>query len=391
MESMSLPSPVRRPARAVARPAQRMRRVLVTAALVCLLPAGVSYLHTLTEASNSSVGIRSVEWLRNNGAATLVAKVESIYYSLTAPSKGGPALKKLPQVGLTARNGGDAVAAGGGTVLDRPANVAPLTSPALPGEGVWQPTQLGESHAEPPLLVTTFRSDPSEYPRLVAGAAWINTAKTEVKLYAGRLEPSVTLPTRGPMEVPQSARANLLATFNSGFKLGDDHGGWALNGHTYAALQNGQATCVRYADGHYDVIDWQGGPRVPANVVFARQNLPLILEEGKLSPRLNDSSEWGATVGNAIQVWRSGIGVDAHGNLIYAAANYQTVRSLAEILRHAGAVRAMELDINSYWISFNTYAGPGAQDPTKLLSETERPAERYLSPDDRDFFAVFSR
>ena len=51
----------------------------------------------------------------------------------------------------------------------------------------------------------------------------------------------------------------------------------------------------------------------------------------------------------------------------------------------------MELDINSYWVSFITYAAPGARQPGKLLADTERPATRYLEPDDRDFFAVFRR
>ena len=55
--------------------------------------------------------------------------------------------------------------------------------------------------------------------------------------------------------------------------------------------------------------------------------------------------------------------MDAHGNLIYAAANYQTVGSLAAIMIRAGAVRAMELDINSYWTSFISYRFPGAQGP----------------------------
>jgi hypothetical protein len=51
----------------------------------------------------------------------------------------------------------------------------------------------------------------------------------------------------------------------------------------------------------------------------------------------------------------------------------------------------MELDINSYWTSFNAYAHRGARQPFKLLEEMERPAERYLTPDDRDFFAVYLR
>jgi hypothetical protein len=368
-------------------PAGRVRRVLLAACLVALVPVLASYVTTMLEPSNSSLGIRSVEWLRDHGAAGLVTKVESVYYSLEAPEKGGPALHTLPKVGIAAAG------AGGGSVkiVDRPPRVRPLAYPPLPGEGVWRPTQASESRSDPPLLVTTFRSDPSEYPRLVAGVAWINTSRTTVSLYAGRLEPSVELPSRGPMEVPPSTRGRLLATFNSGFKLVDANGGWALGGHAYAPMRNGQATFVRYTDGHYDVISWHGGASVPGDVVFARQNLPLIVSGGRPSSTLNDSAEWGATLGNAVQVWRSGIGVDRHGNLIYAAANDQTVGSLADILIHAGAVRAMELDINSYWTSFNSYARPGARQPTKLLEEMERPAERYLTPDDRDFFALYLR
>jgi hypothetical protein len=92
-----------------------------------------------------------------------------------------------------------------------------------------------------------------------------------------------------------------------------------------------------------------------------------------------------------VLVWRSGVGVDRAGNLLYAAANYQSAKGLARILIHAGAVRAIELDINSYWVSFNAFARPGAQGPAKLLPDIGRPATRYLSPDDRDFFAVYRR
>jgi hypothetical protein len=371
---------------------RRIRRVLATAALLVLLPAGVSYMSALLGPSNSTAGIRSVEWLRDHGAAGLVAKVESIYYSLTAPAKGGAALKALPRVGLGSSQAQRAAREGTEkTIVDRPARIAALMQPALPGEGVWSGTLEHESRNDPPLLVTTFRSDPAEYPRLVAGVAWINTSNTSVSLIAGRQEPAVQLPSRGAMDVPSANREKLLATFNSGFKLSDARGGWAINGHTYSPMREGQATFVHYSDGRYDVSAWHGGPQVGSNVVFARQNLPLIVSGSKSSSKLSNTSEWGATVGNAVQVWRSGIGIDAQGNLLYAAANYQTVGSLAKILRHAGAVRAMELDINSYWISFNTYAAAGALRPAKLLAETERPATRYLTPDDRDFFAVYRR
>jgi Phosphodiester glycosidase len=125
--------------------------------------------------------------------------------------------------------------------------------------------------------------------------------------------------------------------------------------------------------------------------VFARQNLPLIVAGGRLNPGLSDGPEWGATLGNAVRVWRSGVGIDARGNLLYAAADLQTASSLAQILQRAGAVRAMELDINSEWVTFNFYGGWDAAAPARLLPGMTRDATRYLTPDDRDFFAVYAR
>ena len=366
-----------------------MRRIALAAALIALLPAAYSYVHTIVEPSNSSLGVRSVEWLREHGAAGLVSQIESTYYSLTAPSKGGASLRALPQVGYGAaaaraqRLQAQRLAA----ASYRPPRVAPLLHPALGGEGVWRATRPGLGTGAP-LLITTLRNQP-EYPRVVAGLAWIDTKRTTVTLNPGRQEPSVSIP-RGAMDVPTAHRGKLLATFNSGFKLSDSHGGFVLDGHTYATMQNGQATIVGYNDGRVDVIDWQYGPRAPSSVSFARQNLPLLVNRGRPSPNL-ESSEWGATVGNAVLVWRSAIGVDRHGNLIYAAGEDQTVGSIARALIQAGAVRAMELDINSYWDSFITYGAPGAEDAKNLLPTMERPATRYLEPDDRDFFTVYSR
>ena len=271
----------------------------------------------------------------------------------------------------------------------RPPRIRPVIHPSLPGEGVWRSTFAGHAR-RPPVLVTSFRPDPN-YPQLVAGLAWINTRLTTTWLYPGRLEPAVSLPSRGPMQVPSSLRSRLVATFNSGFKLSDSGGGFTTGGHTYAPLKNGLATIVRLRDGKIDITSWHGGADAPPDVIYARQNLPLIIDHGRLNPNLSDGPQWGATLGNAVRVWRSGLGIDRHGNLIYAAANDQTVGSLAEILRRAGAVRAMELDINTYWTSFISYRHSGGSGAGNLLADMDRSPLRYLTPDDRDFFAVYLR
>ena len=367
-----------RPGRAIPprlSPLRRARRVVTITLLLLWVPVAFSLATTLSAPSNSSFTIRVFEWLRDHGAAPVAATVESLYYSWNAPATGGPGLKRLD------------LGHHGATTAVHPGDIAPLITPPLAGEGRWLASETWSHNS--PVQITQFRSDPL-YPQMVAGVAWIDPSRVSISLVPGRLEPNVSLP-RGSMEVPASARGRLLATFNSGFKLEDDGGGFAVDGRTYAAMKAGQATIIGYTDGRVDVRAWSGGASAGPGVSWARQNLPLIVAGGRPNPNLSDGPAWGVTLGNAIRVWRSGVGVDAQGHLIYAAADNQTVGSLARILIRAGAVRAMELDINSYWDSFITYGAPGAGQPVNLLPSMVRSPERYLTPDDRDFFAVYLR
>jgi hypothetical protein len=356
----------------------------LAAAVVALIPALVSYVSAMLKRSDSSLSIRTVEWIRDNGARGIVNSIENLYYTLTAPSKGGPALHRLPkQAGVSVNT----TARAHKVHYYRPPDIRPIIHPALAGEGVWHAT-FADGGPNPPVLITSFRPEPA-YPRLVAGVAWINHTRTSVMLYPGISEPAVTMPNRGPGEVPLNTRSHLVATFNSAFKLADSGGGFVYNGHTYAPMHGGIATFVRYRNGKVDIMPWSEGSTAGPNVLYARQDLPLIVNDGRRNPNLSDGPEWGATLGNAVLVWRSAVGIDRHGNLMYAAANDQTVASLANIMIDAGAVRAMELDINAYWPSFITYRYPGAKHPTNLLPDMVRSPLRYLTPDDRDFFAVY--
>jgi hypothetical protein len=364
---------------------RRARRVILLAAAICLAPAAISWVHALSQPRNVSWNIATVEWVRAHGGNPLVSQIENWYYELNAPSKGGPPLKSLPQVG---------VADSGEEKPDpqhpiyRPPAIRPLIHPALPGEGVWHAASATAGR-RPPVLLATFRSDP-EYPQFVAGVAWIDTGRTHLEYVPGLAEPP-ELENRGPAEVPPSKRDRIAATFNGGFPLETSNAGLIFRGETLAPMVNGIETLIEYRNGKVDIRPWEHGETVPPKVWFAKQNLPPIIEEGKLNPNLSDGPEWGATVNNAIRVWRSGLGIDKHGNLIYAAANYQTVESLAKILQRAGAVRAMELDINEDWTSFISYRHPGGSEPNNLLPEMIRPPERYLTPDERDFFAAYVR
>jgi hypothetical protein len=85
------------------------------------------------------------------------------------------------------------------------------------------------------------------------------------------------------------------------------------------------------------------------------------------------------------------VGIDRRGNVIYAAADFQTVSTLAAILKRAGAVRAMQFDINPEWPTLISYTHDHGIHPTKIVPNVQQSAWRYLVPDDRDFVAVYRR
>ncbi|MGN6217123.1 MAG: hypothetical protein ACTHN7_09250, partial [Solirubrobacterales bacterium] len=113
---------------------RRVRRVVLLAATICLLPAAISWVQALNQSRNVSWNIATVEWVRQHGGNPLVSQIEDWYYELNAPSKGGPALKSLPQVGVAAssQEGGESQ-----HPIYRPPPIKPLIHPPLPGEGVW--------------------------------------------------------------------------------------------------------------------------------------------------------------------------------------------------------------------------------------------------------------
>ena len=373
---------------------RRRRRLVVLAGVLALLsPALYSYTSTMLLPSSLPLGVRSVEWLRTHHGNWLVDEVERVYYGWRAPKKGGPQLKSLPLVGIAPAAAAVRPAPHARALLRRlvrpwPPRIRPIFARPLPGEGVWSRTGPLVDGG-PAVLVTTFRTE-VEYPRIVAYVAWFDHTRTALAFYPGRYEPP-SAPIRGPMSVPFAQRWRLLATFNAGFTHIDGNNGSAINGLTYEPLEKGLATLIGYRNGRVAIETWRGGANAGPDVAFARQSLPPIIRNGKLNPALNDSSQWGATLGNAVRVWRTGVGIDRRGNLIYAAADYQTVITLAQILRRAGAVQAMQFDINPEWPSLITYRHDHGLVPTKIVPNVMQPATRYLVPDDRDFFAVYRR
>ena len=226
----------------------------------------------------------------------------------------------------------------------------------------------------------------------------------DTKLLKATLYSGSTIPGGGPYPytapIEPGAARSLVAAFNAGFLMNNANGGYYTDGHVVIPLRTGAASLVIYRNGSATVADWGRDAKLTSNVVAVRQNLNLLVDGGKPVPGLNanDTTQWGYTLGNQIYVWRSGIGVTADGALVYVGGPGLNITTLANLLVRAGAVRAMELDINTDWVNFATYDPASAGAPatpvngTLLLPGMTGTTRRYFeSWWSRDFFTMSAR
>jgi hypothetical protein len=353
-----------------------------------IIASAVSFAGSMGNDANLTTAERSVEWLRSHHFGGLVSWVETQYYSRHQPRTGGTLPSGLPNAAsaappLTAGPPG-AAAVGADAIV-------PFAKPSVPGEGVWQPygDQIGTSTA---MQVAYLRPDAVQG-TVVAAVVRIDQSRALFRLIPGSEEPG-----HGPWPagntITGADRPLVVAAFNSGFRIADARGGFEQSGRVVGRLRTGAATLVVSPSGSADIVTWTAGLVATTHPVAVRQNLDLIVDGGALVGGLDDNAgnRWGQTVGNRLFVWRSGIGIDASGRLLYAASSGLSVSSLARLLQRAGAVRAMELDINHSWVTFNAFHhGAGGISGAKLLAGMAKPASRYLAADARDFVAVVAR
>jgi uncharacterized protein YigE (DUF2233 family) len=234
---------------------------------------------------------------------------------------------------------------------------------------------------------------------VVIGVAWMDTKLLAAALYSGS-----TIPGGGPWAqtapVSSVAAHTLVAAFNAGFLMSNAEGGYYSQGRTVIPLRAGAASFVVTRDGAATVGQWGRDVTMSPDVVAVRQNLDLIVDGGRPVTGLNanDTTRWGFTLHNQVYVWRSGVGVTADGALVYVAGPDLNITDLAGVLARAGAVRAMELDINTDWVNFATYAPSSPTAPAApangrdLLPTMAGAPDRYFeSWWSRDFFTMSAR
>ncbi|TRW46731.1 hypothetical protein [Georgenia yuyongxinii] len=359
--------------------------MLVVLALLLLVPLG-SYAQALTYPGSASVLVRTVDWVSDHGGRGAINAVENWMYTHHGPPRGDASTAPRPQP--PAATAGPIGPAGPvAPTMPGPALAPPPGHPALPGEGAWTAGRTSSS-GQPDVYTTFVRPDPL-HPGVVVGVARFASSRTAVHLVGGTREPGGIWP--GGARVPSADVPHLVATFNSGWRTGDQPGGFFLDGRGADTLVAGRASAVIDDAGHVTVGQWGRDVTMSPHVRAVRQNLKLVVDGGAPVPGLgtNADGSWGSPRNQYQFTWRSGLGTDAHGDLVYVVGNNLTLQTLAQALVVAGVQRGMELDIHSQHISFTAWYGTATQaQPRLLLPDMSAQPLRYLTPDQRDFFYV---
>ncbi len=383
--------------------------------------AGWSLGHALTAPGGGTTAERVAEWARSHYLGPVVTFGEWLTYN--PPKKGGHpnvSFNHLGGVSVAAcgkdgkaghRAGSAAHGSGGsahraakgkhrhckkvhhGLTPIIPANLGSMAGKPLAGEGQWR--EVVSIKGVPAVFKTYIRFS-KVYSSYYAGIVSMDQRLVKFDLRPGTEDPG---PGHwgAPLDIPAGHRTGLIATFNSGFRIYASGGGFYLHGHYDGKLIKGVASEVYYRDGRLAIGTWGTGRlHMSHDIAAVRQNLHLIVSHGEVPKAVDQDvlSSWGATLGGGYYVWRSGVGITKDGRIIYAYGPELDVRTLAELLKRAGCVSAMELDINPDWMSFMYYLAknhPANPTPVNLLPSQIQPPDRYYYPSNRDFTAVFAR
>ena len=376
---------------------RRRRRKYVLRSLLAVLVLIVGYVGFtltpyLTAPGTDPFNARVAEWARDHHMSMIVTWLENETY--TAPATGGKLNSgQLAQLQSKKQQTGDERENVKLAPADAPPDIAPFAAGNIPGEGVFSPAVVGPLGN--PIIETAALRPDADHTSNLAYVAWLNQHALTFTLHPGYEQPGGTW--NEPDLLSPAARDRLVATWNGGFKVEPDDamGGFYEDGRTAVPLVDGKAAEVFYKDGSLKIGEWGRDLTMTPEVAAVRENLNLLVDNGSVTVGEYDGSgaEWGYTIRGWYYIARSGVGVTAKGDVVYVGGSELSVYTLAKLLKAAGAVYGMELDINPDWTSFMTYdslRNPKNPTPTKMW-DFDQPANRYFSPSDRDFVSVHAR
>lgn len=180
-----------------------------------------------------------------------------------------------------------------------PAPLEAWITPALPGEGQWNPQDkdpfVRRVEGLPPSFVTTYvRPDKSRKTTRVFVAVW-DPRQVELHMMAGTVEPKGATGEAGPGLIPRDPAVleRVVAASNAGFQALHGEFGMMADGVVYLPPKPYAATVAVLRDGNTGFGSWPEDQSIPSDFLSYRQNMTVLVQDGTINPY--GRTWWGGT------------------------------------------------------------------------------------------------
>lgn len=261
-----------------------------------------------------------------------------------------------------------------------PAPLEVWVTPALPGEGVWNPQDrdpfVGVNPGLPPAFLTTFiRSDRGRKATRVYVALW-DPRQVELHMMAGTVEPKGATGEAGPGLIPRTPEVmrRVVAASNAGFQALHGEFGMMADGVVYLPPKPYGATVAQLRDGSTAFGTWPADTTIPESVLSYRQNMTVMVLDEKFNPYKR--TWWGGTPpgwADKTHTVRTGLCLTKEHFVAYFYGADISPDALAQAMIQARCSFGMALDMNAGHSGLEFYRVAPA-------SELE-PLDRHLATD----------
>ncbi|WP_437564698.1 hypothetical protein [Sorangium sp. So ce542] len=235
-----------------------------------------------------------------------------------------------------------------------PAPLEPWVTPALPGEGQWNP-QGGDAFVRkldglPPAFMTTFiRADRSRKATRVYIALW-DPRQVELHMMAGTVEPKGATGEAGPGLIPRTPEVmkRVVAASNAGFQAMHGEFGMMADGVMYLPPKPYAATVAVRRDGSTLFGTWSEDETVPEWMLSYRQNMTVMVQDEKWNPF--GRTWWGGTPpgwADKTHTVRTGICLTRERFVAYFYGADVSPEALSQAMIQARCSYGIALDMNA--------------------------------------------
>ncbi|WP_437683728.1 hypothetical protein [Sorangium sp. So ce131] len=235
-----------------------------------------------------------------------------------------------------------------------PSPLEPWVTPALPGEGQWNP-QGGDAFVRkldglPPAFMTTFiRADRSRKATRVYIALW-DPRQVELHMMAGTVEPKGATGEAGPGLIPRTPEVmkRVVAASNAGFQAMHGEFGMMADGVVYLPPKPYAATVAVRRDGSTLFGTWSEDETIPDWMLSFRQNMTVMVQDEKWNPF--GRTWWGGTPpgwADKTHTVRTGICLTKERFVAYFYGADVSPEALSQSMIQARCAYGIALDMNA--------------------------------------------